>query len=574
METRVAFTFRHRAATGFNHRPNVKSEGTGIKGNYKTVEDALIALTSNNASSVFSRPISRGLYEVKRQASRPHGPNARLVEILCTSDMSRSPLLVQPQVKLGKAASLCLKEGRKTDEIEKDDKISVKFAMRDRDWMMRNRMTIMGDIQRQILRSFGVTVQSNDSQSSFKVYVAPGNNQQLVKKAFANRWWWSRTEDKTKAHLLWTQWKDRGWLGSLSRVLSASYKRLGGGSGEMEEVVRYSPYPSSAQVADVGKVVDLTPLGYELVLKSPSFPRIDPLTKFRPSTLRTHNKLEGNHQLINKKALFLNMRTYYEVLGVDPFTVIPLTYFVKDVEGSEMEKMVERHREMEENGEKPVWIVKPGENTNRGTGIALCRSVEQVKEEIRTGLAAEPRRTFILQHYVSNPFLINRRKFDLRLYVLLTCANGILQAYYYTEGYLRTSSKEFTMTNISNKLVHLTNDAVQKQAEDYGKYEVGNKLAYTDFQRYLDMHCRDRGVSLYGQILPRIKAVIKDTIQAVYLKLDPWHRAYSFEILGYDFLLDEGLNPWLIEVNTNPCLELSSPLLARIIPSMLENALR
>lgn len=39
-------------------------------------------------------------------------------------------------------------------------------------------------------------------------------------------------------------------------------------------------------------------------------------------------------------------------------------------------------------------------------------------------------------------------------------------------------------------------------------------------------------------------------------------------------MIDEDFKPWLIEVNTNPCLELSSPLLARIIPNLIENTFR
>jgi hypothetical protein len=42
------------------------------------------------------------------------------------------------------------------------------------------------------------------------------------------------------------------------------------------------------------------------------------------------------------------------------------------------------------------------------------------------------------------------------------------------------------MKNLSNRMIHLTNDAVQKKCEDYGRFEPGNKLSFSDFQRYLD----------------------------------------------------------------------------------------
>ncbi|TNV71384.1 hypothetical protein FGO68_gene8544 [Halteria grandinella] len=39
-------------------------------------------------------------------------------------------------------------------------------------------------------------------------------------------------------------------------------------------------------------------------------------------------------------------------------------------------------------------------------------------------------------------------------------------------------------------------------------------------------------------------------------------------------MIDADLKVYLIEANTNPCLELSCPLLARIIPAMLDSAFR
>ena len=46
------------------------------------------------------------------------------------------------------------------------------------------------------------------------------------------------------------------------------------------------------------------------------------------------------------------------------------------------------------------------------------------------------------------------------------------------------------------------------------------------------------------------------------------------EIFGYDFMVDSSLQPWLIEVNTNPCLETTCPLLQKLITDLVDSGLR
>jgi len=140
------------------------------------------------------------------------------------------------------------------------------------------------------------------------------------------------------------------------------------------------------------------------------------------------------------------------------------------------------------------------------------------------------KKTCIVQKYIHNPLLINRRKFDIRTYAMVTCHNGNYKAYYYQEGYLRTSCREFTLQNLSNRMVHLTNDAVQKKAEDYGKFEPGNKLSYADFQNYIDKNHASLNVCFERDILPQVKKLTTDCFRAAWGKMDPYKRFNTFEV--------------------------------------------
>ena len=53
---------------------------------------------------------------------------------------------------------------------------------------------------------------------------------------------------------------------------------------------------------------------------------------------------------------------------------------------------------------------------------------------------------------------------------------------------MRTSCKEYSTKNM-NKFIHLTNDAVQKHSDEYGKYEPANKVSFHDLDKYLKKNC-------------------------------------------------------------------------------------
>ena len=71
-----------------------------------------------------------------------------------------------------------------------------------------------------------------------------------------------------------------------------------------------------------------------------------------------------------------------------------------------------------------------------------------------------------------------------------------------------------------------------------------------------------------------MQEIIEISMKSVKTKLNPSERSYSFEIFGYDFIMDSDFNLYLLEINTNPGLEESSPLIKVLVPRMLDDALR
>jgi hypothetical protein len=84
---------------------------------------------------------------------------------------------------------------------------------------------------------------------------------------------------------------------------------------------------------------------------------------------------------------------------------------------------------------------------------------------------------FLIQKYLEKPMLIMNRKFDIRIWVLVT---HNLKGFVFKEGYVRLSSLEYSCTDspVNNTFMHLTNNAVQKYSTAYGCIADGNQLSF------------------------------------------------------------------------------------------------
>ena len=157
-----------------------------------------------------------------------------------------------------------------------------------------------------------------------------------------------------------------------------------------------------------------------------------------------YNRLDDNYHLSNKKALFLNVSTYYQAMGINPFEVaIPLTFNVKSPHNNDPEyiKFTRAYKQFEQQTDANIWIIKPGENSNRGSGIQVASSFNEIRNLIQQLSSKNGNRTSIVQKYLDKPLLIHNRKFDIRGYALITSIGGVVKGYMYRDCYFRTSSK-------------------------------------------------------------------------------------------------------------------------------------
>jgi len=173
----------------------------------------------------------------------------------------------------------------------------------------------------------------------------------------------------------------------------------------------------------------------------------------------------------------------------------------------------------------------------------------------------------IASQYIPNPMLIDDYKFDLRVYVGITSINP-LRIYIYEEGLTRFATVKYNQTSKKqSKYVHLTNYSLNKfnanfvNNTDADVDDQGSKWSITALRRKMQAIGID-----HERIFKKIEDIIIKTILAGENVINNATEMFvpypnnCFELLGFDILIDDTFEPWLLEVNLSPSLNCDSPL--------------
>jgi tubulin polyglutamylase TTLL1 len=239
-----------------------------------------------------------------------------------------------------------------------------------------------------------------------------------------------------------------------------------------------------------------------------------------------------------------------------------------------------------------TWIVKPHAKS-QGQGVFLVSRLAEIRrwltqlweeeEEAAAAAAAASllapgmggsaaaaaRETFVVSRYVERPLLIGGKKFDLRLYVLVTSYRP-LKFFLYEDGFARFCNVKYSArrADLDNRFVHLTNVAVQKHGDEYNAAH-GNKWHVRNLRLFVE---GTRGQQAAQRLFSAIHGLIYHSLRAVQGVIVS--DRHCFECYGYDVLVDADLKPWLLEVNASPSLTVTTEADRALKTKLIHDILR
>ncbi|XP_075416557.1 tubulin polyglutamylase TTLL11 isoform X2 [Tenrec ecaudatus] len=291
------------------------------------------------------------------------------------------------------------------------------------------------------------------------------------------------------------------------------------------------------------------------------------------------NKFPGMTETVRKITLSRAVRIMQELFP-EEYNFYPRSWILPD----EFQRFVAQVRMVKDGNPswKPTFIVKP-DGGCQGDGIYLIKDPRDIR--LAGNLQSRPA---VVQEYICKPLLIDKLKFDIRLYVLLKSLEP-LEIYIAKDGLSRFCTEPYqepTSKNLHHIFMHLTNYSLNIHSSNFVHSDSANTGSKRTFSSILG-RLSSKGVDIKKVWSDIISLVIK-TVIALTPELKVFYQSdipagrpgpTCFQILGFDILLMKNLKPILLEVNANPSMRIEheqelSPGVFEHVPSAVDEAVK
>lgn len=232
-------------------------------------------------------------------------------------------------------------------------------------------------------------------------------------------------------------------------------------------------------------------------------------------------------ELVSKSTLWLHLLKYYKSRS-NATKYAPLTYVLyKPSDLALFQK--------EYDGNK-YYILK--KNIQRQEGIKITNNKASIMSGFLSGYV-------VAQELLSKPFLINDRKINLRVYVLIVCQNNTLEAYVHNDGFMYYTKSEYK-ANSNDFSENITTGYIDRWV-----YNI-NPLTHTDFKKYLDNQEAGKSKRVFNNInklLTNVLIALKEPL------LKNPNEYKTFQLFGADVAISDDLQAYIIEFNKGPSLD-------------------
>lgn len=248
--------------------------------------------------------------------------------------------------------------------------------------------------------------------------------------------------------------------------------------------------------------------------------------------LKSHQKifaLDGCDKIVSKYYIWTTLKN---TLGDSYINYFPRTYLCRN---NGIRQLIKNHK----TGMK--YIAK--KDVQRQTGLKIIHDIKNISK-----LLIDPK-YIVIQELLNNPFIIDKRKINIRIYFLIICKNNNVSAYIHEEGFIYYTPKEFDYKS-SDKNAHITTGYIDRNVYKINPLTIGDLYRYINTRGYNSDTLRNNIINLFKNLINALRIPICNSKKL--------NKGTAFQLFGCDVAPDNKLGVKLIEINKGPDLSSKS----------------